>query len=68
MKKLTLWELIYAFDMALACAISYLVTTELLGGFIDRNDTLPEACGLLSRPSLFSVKAGRAASRPGYRG
>jgi uncharacterized membrane protein YgaE (UPF0421/DUF939 family) len=40
MKKLRLWELIYAFDMALACAISYLVTTELLGGLIGRDDTL----------------------------
>ena len=40
MKKLTLWEVIYAFDMAVACAISYLLTTELLGGFIDRGDTL----------------------------
>jgi uncharacterized membrane protein YgaE (UPF0421/DUF939 family) len=40
MKKLTLWEMIYAFDMALACAISYLLTTELLGGLIDRGDTL----------------------------
>jgi uncharacterized membrane protein YgaE (UPF0421/DUF939 family) len=40
MKRLTLWELIYAFGMALACAISYLLTTELLGGFIDRGDTL----------------------------
>jgi uncharacterized membrane protein YgaE (UPF0421/DUF939 family) len=26
--------------MALACAISYFLTTELLGGFIDRGDTL----------------------------
>jgi uncharacterized membrane protein YgaE (UPF0421/DUF939 family) len=40
MKKLTLWEMIYAFDMALACAISYLLTTELLDGLIDRGDTL----------------------------
>jgi uncharacterized membrane protein YgaE (UPF0421/DUF939 family) len=40
MKKLTLWEMIYAFDMAVACAISYLLTTELLGGLIDRSDTL----------------------------
>jgi len=40
MKKLTLWEVIYAFDMAVACAISYLLTAELLGGLIDRGDTL----------------------------
>jgi hypothetical protein len=40
MKKVTLWDLIYAFDMAVACAISYLLVTELLGGFIDRGDTL----------------------------
>ncbi|MGV7214641.1 FUSC family protein [Bradyrhizobium sp. UFLA05-112] len=26
--------------MAIACAVSYLLTTELLGGFIDRGDTL----------------------------
>jgi uncharacterized membrane protein YgaE (UPF0421/DUF939 family) len=40
MKRLTPLELIYAFDMALACAISYVLTTELLGGFVDRGDTL----------------------------
>jgi uncharacterized membrane protein YgaE (UPF0421/DUF939 family) len=40
MKKLTLWEVIYALDMAVACAISYLLITELLGGLIDRGDTL----------------------------
>ena len=40
MKKLTAWELIYAVVMAIACAVSYLLTTELLGGFIDRSDTL----------------------------
>jgi len=39
MKRLTPLELIYAFDMAFACAISYVLTTELLGGF-DRGDTL----------------------------
>src|SRR5215470_12116556 len=26
--------------MAIACVVSYLLTTELLGGFIDRSDTL----------------------------
>jgi uncharacterized membrane protein YccC len=40
MKKLTAWELIYAFVMAIACVVSYLLTTELLGGFIDHSDTL----------------------------
>jgi len=40
MKKLTAWELIYTVVMAIACAVSYLLTTELLGGFIDRSDTL----------------------------
>lgn len=40
MRKLTLWEVIYAFDMAAACTISYLLTTELPGGLIDRGDTL----------------------------
>ena len=33
MKKLTAWELIYTVVMAIACAVSYLLTTELLGGF-----------------------------------
>jgi uncharacterized membrane protein YgaE (UPF0421/DUF939 family) len=40
MKKPTLWELIYAFDMAVACAISYVLTTELLGKFVDQANTL----------------------------
>src|SRR5262249_48674092 len=39
-KKPTRWEVIYAFEMAVACAISYLLTTQLLGGFIDRGDNL----------------------------
>lgn len=40
MKKLSVWELIYAVVMAIACTVSYLLTTELLGGFIDHADTL----------------------------
>jgi uncharacterized membrane protein YgaE (UPF0421/DUF939 family) len=40
MKKLTLWEVIYAFDMAVACAISYVLITELLGRFVDQANTL----------------------------
>ena len=40
MKKLTAWDFIYAVVMAIACAVSYLLTTELLGGFIDHSDTL----------------------------
>ena len=46
MKRLTPLELIYAFDMALACAISYVLTTELLGAFTDRGDTLLGAVGV----------------------
>ncbi|WP_024519774.1 FUSC family protein [Bradyrhizobium sp. Tv2a-2] len=40
MKKLTLWDVIYAFDLSVACVISYVLVTELLGGFIDPADTL----------------------------
>ena len=40
MQKLTRWEVIYTLEMAAACAISYLLTTQLLGGFIDRGDNL----------------------------
>jgi hypothetical protein len=40
MKKLTLWDVIYAFDMAAACAISYVLITELLGRFVDQANTL----------------------------
>lgn len=39
-KKLTLWDVIYAVDMAVACVISYVLVTELLGGFIDQANTL----------------------------
>jgi uncharacterized membrane protein YgaE (UPF0421/DUF939 family) len=40
MKKPTLCEVIYAFDMAIACAISYALTTDLLGRFVDQANTL----------------------------
>jgi uncharacterized membrane protein YccC len=40
MKKLTLWDVVYAFDLSVACAISYILVTELLGGFVDRSDSL----------------------------
>jgi uncharacterized membrane protein YgaE (UPF0421/DUF939 family) len=40
MKKLTLWDLIYTFSMAVACAISYVLVTELLGKFVDQTNTL----------------------------
>ena len=40
MKKLALWDVIYAVDMAVACAISYIVATELLGRFVDQANTL----------------------------
>jgi uncharacterized membrane protein YgaE (UPF0421/DUF939 family) len=39
-KKPTLQELIYAVDMAVACAISYVLVTELLGRFLDHANTL----------------------------
>ena len=40
MKKLSLWDLIYTFDMAIACAVSYVLVTELLGRFVDQTNTL----------------------------
>src|SRR5271167_1236912 len=40
MKRPTLWEAIYAFNMAVACAISYFLTTEFLGSFIDHTNSL----------------------------
>jgi hypothetical protein len=39
-RRPTLWEAIYAFYMAVACAISYILTTELLGRFVDQANTL----------------------------
>lgn len=39
-KKLTLWDMIYAFDMAVACVMSYILATELLGRFVDQANTL----------------------------
>jgi hypothetical protein len=35
MKKLTTWEILHSVDMAIACAISYTVTTLLLIRFVD---------------------------------
>jgi hypothetical protein len=40
LKKLTLWDVIYAFDMAVACAISYVLMTALLGRFVDQGNTV----------------------------
>ena len=40
MKKLTLWDVIYVINMAVACAISYVLTTKLLGGLVDQANTL----------------------------
>ena len=40
MRKLSLWDVIYAFDLSVACAISYLVATELLDRLVDQADTL----------------------------
>src|SRR3954462_5613183 len=40
MKKITLSELAYAMMMAVACAASYLVTSRVIGPFIDRGDSL----------------------------
>jgi hypothetical protein len=35
MKNFTTWEILYSLDMAIACAISYMITTELLVRFVD---------------------------------
>lgn len=40
MKKIALPELAYAMVMAVGCAVSYLVTSRMLGPFIDRGDSL----------------------------
>jgi uncharacterized membrane protein YgaE (UPF0421/DUF939 family) len=40
MKRLALWDVIYALDMAAACAISYVLVTELLARFVDQANTL----------------------------
>lgn len=40
LKKLRVWDVIFAVDMAIACAISYALTTRLLGGFVDQANTL----------------------------
>jgi len=40
MKNLTLWDLAYVIDMAIACGISYAIITRLLIPFVDRPDDL----------------------------
>src|SRR5271163_1143463 len=40
MKKLTVWEVFYAVDMAIACAISYAIITQLLFRLVDEPTTL----------------------------
>jgi uncharacterized membrane protein YgaE (UPF0421/DUF939 family) len=40
MKNLTLWDLAYVIDMAIACCISYAIITRALIPFVDRADDL----------------------------
>ena len=40
MTKLTAWEVFYAVDMAIACAISYAIITQLLNRLVDEPTTL----------------------------
>ena len=40
MKKVTLWDLAYVIDMAIACGISYTIITHVLVPFVDRPDDL----------------------------
>src|SRR5690242_6308804 len=40
MKRLTLWDVIYALNMAVACTISYALVTGLFGKFIVQADSL----------------------------
>jgi hypothetical protein len=39
-RKLTTWEAFYALDMAIACALSYAIITQVLVPFVDRSDVL----------------------------
>ena len=39
-KNLTLWNLAYVIDMAIACGISYAIMTRVLVPFVDRADDL----------------------------
>jgi len=38
MKKLTLWDIVYAVNMAVACGISYAIITQVLVPLVDRSD------------------------------
>ena len=40
MKKLTSWDVYYSLAMAIACALSYAISTELLGRFVDEPNQL----------------------------
>src|SRR5580698_1432137 len=40
MKNLTLWDLAYVIDMAIACGISYAIITRVLARLVDRPDDL----------------------------
>ena len=40
MKNVTLWDLAYVIDMAIACGISYAIMTRALFSFVDRPDDL----------------------------
>ena len=38
-EKLSLWDLFYALDMAIACLISYVLMTYLVSPYVDKTDT-----------------------------
>ena len=67
-KKLTNWEIFYAIDMGVACALSYAIITQLLVRFADEPNKLLGGLWAVvatvfvfreSRASTLSVAVGR---------
>jgi hypothetical protein len=61
MKRLTTWEIFHSVDMAIACAISYTITTELLVRFVDEPTKLLGALFAVIA-TVFVFRESRASS------
>ena len=61
MKKLTTWEILHSLDIAIACAISYTITTELLVRLVDEPTKLLGALFAVIA-TVFVFRESRASS------
>ena len=63
-RKLTTWEAFYALDMAIACALSYAIITQLLVRFVDQPTKLLGGMWAVVA-TVFVFRKSRASVTPG---